>query len=146
MKASNALMIEGLSEQNVDFLEAYCSLKSVEISDLIKELIGEFINQENTPNLFTQVSPGQNLVNNTQLSGLQAFANVNSLVNKSVNSRLQAFTEKSVPFVNKQILLKNLIISVKKELLAPKLNQNAKNVIGYAVHNGVHQKVWGKLF
>ena len=105
------------------------------MSYLINELIGEFISQQNNHNLFTEVSLGQNLVNTPQLSGLQAFATVNRLVNKSVYSCLQAFIEKRVLFVNKQVLLENLIISVKKELLAPQHSQNVKNVIGYAVHN-----------
>lgn len=135
MKASNALMIEGVSEQNVDFLEAYCSLNSIEISDLLKHLIGEFISQQNTPKLLTQMSLGLNLVNSSQVSGLQAFTDVNGPVNIPVNGRLQVLTEKSVPFVNKQIMLENMLNSVKKEMLATQLHENAKNVIGYAVHN-----------
>ena len=47
LKDTTGLLVEGISEQNRGYLEAYCSLKSIKLDDLIGGLIQDFINQQN---------------------------------------------------------------------------------------------------
>ena len=129
------LLLEGISEQNIGYLEAHCTLKSRSVDDLLAELIQDFIDQQNTDKLFTHIPLSENVVNMGQVSGLQTFANVNKVVNNPVYSRLQQNSQKTVNSVNRQNTLENIGKMLGKEMLSVQLCSNAGNVIDYAVKN-----------
>ena len=135
LKQTNLLLVEGISEQNIGYLEAHCTLKSRSVDDLLAELIQDFIDQQNTDKLFTHIPLSENVVNMGQVSGLQTFANVNKVVNNPVNSRLQQNSQKTVNSVNRQNTLENIHKMLRKEMLSVQLCSNAGNVIDYAVKN-----------
>ena len=128
-------LVEGISEQNIGYLEAHCTLKSRSVDDLLTELIQNFIDQENNAKLFTDTTLFENGVNSSQVSGLQLFTNVYSAVNSTVNSRLQQNSQKTVNSVNRQNTLENIGKMLGKEMLSVRLCNNAGNVIDYAVKN-----------
>ena len=133
LKQPNLLLVEGISEQNIGYLEAHCTLKSRSVDDLLAELIQNFIDQENNAKLFTDTTLFENGVNSSQVSGLQLFTNVYSAVNSTVNSRLQQNSQKTVNSVNRQNTLENIGKMLGKEMLSVRLCNNAGNVIDYAV-------------
>ena len=135
LKQPNLLLVEGISEQNIGYLEAHCTLKSRSVDDLLAELIQNFIDQENNAKLFTDTTLFENGVNSSQVSGLQPFTNVYSGVNSTVNSRLQQNFQKTVNSVNRQNTLENIGKMLGKEMLSVRLCNNAGNVIDYAVKN-----------
>ena len=53
LKETDGLLVEGLSERNMGYLNAYCSLKSINLNDLMLVLIQDFINQQNPYKMYT---------------------------------------------------------------------------------------------
>ena len=101
LKETERFIVEGISEQNMGYLEAYCSLKSINLNDLMLVLIQDFIKQQNTDKMFTHTPISENVVNRGQVSGLQTYTNVNSVVNNPVYSRIQHNSHKTVNSVNR---------------------------------------------
>ena len=58
-------MVEGISEQNMGHLNAYCGLKSINLNDLVAVLIQDFIEQQNTDKMFTHTPLLENGVNSS---------------------------------------------------------------------------------
>ena len=63
LKKTTGLLIEGISEQNMGHLNAYCGLKSINLNDLVAVLIQDFIEQQNTDKMFTYTPICENVVN-----------------------------------------------------------------------------------
>ena len=129
LKETEGLLIEGISGQNMGYLNAYCSLKSINLNDLMLVLIQDFINQQSTDKMYTDTSLLENTANDTQLSGIQPFAN------GSANVRIQHNSQKTVNSANKQKALENIGKMLVKEMLSNQLFANAEKVIDYAVNN-----------
>ena len=135
LKETNGLLVEGISEQNMGYLNAYCSLKSINVNDLMVVLIQDFIKQQSTDKMYTDTSLLENTANDTQLSGIQPFANANSFANGSANGRIQHNSQKTVNTANRQKALENIGKMLVKEMLSNQLFANAEKVIDYAVNN-----------
>ena len=135
LKETEGLLIEGISGQNMGYLNAYCSLKSINLNDLMLVLIQDFINQQSTDKMYTDTSVLENTANDTQLSGIQAFANANELANGSANGRIRHNSQKTVNSANRQKALENIGKMLVKEMLSNQLFANAEKVIDYAVNN-----------
>ena len=56
LKETEGLLVEGISGQNMGYLNAYCSLKSINLNDLMLVLIQDFINQQSTDKMYTETS------------------------------------------------------------------------------------------
>ena len=67
LKETEGFIVEGISEQNMEYLEAYCSLKSINLNDLMLVLIQDFIKQQNTDRMFTHTPISENVVNRGQV-------------------------------------------------------------------------------
>ena len=135
LKETEGLLVESISGQNRGYLNAYCSLKSINLNDLMLVLIQDFINQQSTDKMYTDTSVLENTANDTQLSGIQAFANANGLANGSANGRIRQNSQKTVNSANRQKALENIGKMLVKEMLSNKLFANAEKVIDYAVNN-----------
>ena len=92
-------------------------------------MIRDFINQQSTNKMYTDTSLLENVVNSSQVSGLQTYTNVNSDVYKPVYSRIQHNSQKMVNSVNRQKALENIGKMGKKEMLSVQLCSNAGKVI-----------------
>ena len=135
LKEAEGILVEGISEQNMGYLTAYCGLKSINLNDLMVVLIQDFIKQQSTDKMYTDTPISENVVNRGQVSGLQTYTNVNSVVNTPVYSRIQHNSQKTVNFVNRQKALENIRKMLAKEMLVSQLCINAEKVIEYAVNN-----------
>ena len=63
LKQTDELLVEGISEQSIGYLNACCSLKSIKTNDLVTVLIQAFIEQQNTDKMFTHTPICENVVN-----------------------------------------------------------------------------------
>jgi len=63
LKETTGLLVEGLLEQNMGYLNAYCGLKSINLNDLVAVLIQDFIEQQITVKMFTHTPICENVVN-----------------------------------------------------------------------------------
>ena len=129
LKETDGLSVEGISEQNMGSLNVYCGLKSIKLNDLMVVMIRDFINQQSTDKMYTDTSLLENVVNSSQVSGLQTYTNVYSDVYKPVYSRIQHNSQKTVNSVNRQKALENIGKMGIKEMLSVQLCSNAGKVI-----------------
>ena len=113
----------------MEYLEAYCSLKSINHNDLMLVLIQDFIEQQSTDKMYTDTSLLENVVNSSQVSGLQTYTNVYSDVYKPVYSRIRQNSQKTVNSVNRQKALENIGKMGIKEMLSVQLCSNAGKLI-----------------
>ena len=121
--------VEGVSAQNRRNLNAYFGLKFLNLNDLVAVLIQDFINQQSTDKMYTDTSLLENTANDTQLSGIQAFANANELANGSANGRIRHNSPKTVNSANRQKALENIGKMGIKEMLSVQLCSNAGKLI-----------------
>ena len=63
LKQTDGLLVEGVSEQSMGYLNAYCGLKSINLNDLVAVLIQAFFEQQNTDKMFTHTPICENVVN-----------------------------------------------------------------------------------
>ena len=118
LKETDGLLVEGISGQNMGYLNAYYSLKSINLNDLMLVLIQDFINQQSTDKIYIDTSLLENTANDTQLSVIQAFANANGLTNDSANGRIRHNSQKTVNSANRQKALENIGKMLVKQMLS----------------------------
>ena len=63
LKQTDELLVEGISEQSIGYLNACCGLRSINLNDLVAVLIQAFIEQQNTDKMFTHTPICENVVN-----------------------------------------------------------------------------------
>ena len=65
LKETNGLLVEGISEQNMGYLNAYCGLKSINLNDLVAVLIHDWFGKLNSGLLHTDTPIFDNAVNSS---------------------------------------------------------------------------------
>ena len=63
LKQTDELLVEGISEQSIGYLNVCCGLKSINLNDLVAVLIQDFIEQQITVKMFTYTPICENVVN-----------------------------------------------------------------------------------